>query len=323
MTLELFISQLRQGDIILHHAQDWISTPIRYFDRSDYNHCSIYDKNGFIYESIGEGVVRKKLEKSIIDQNTSYVVNMRTSEIELSPSITQQLINNIEQRYLNNNYGYSQLLLTGLMLKRWLDPNDYLKQLSLAFLTKISNDLMSFLDSSNKTLLCSELIYKTYNDIAIKTNTPKMEFVMPIEDSILGSNIKKNNSHKKRKKRLNSLKYRLKQQGVNQHFKAPKNFPSTKPELEESLTAYINREKRFFDNLYNSNRRKLFIRRYDYNHAFFNKNVLTLKDNVNYFKKINPEFAALLDQLNVDNFVTPGDISRAFNFKVISKCNYK
>lgn len=319
MTLEHFISQLKQGDIILHHAHDWISTPIRYFDNSDYNHCSIYDKDGFVYESVAEGVVRKKLEASIEAQNTSYVVNMRTNEIELSASITQQLIANIEQRYVNNRYGYSQLLLTGLMLKRWLDPNDFLKKLSFAFLTKVSNDLMSFLDYSNKTLLCSELVYKAYNDIAIKTKTDKMELVMPIEHSILGSSMKKISSHKKRKKHIRILKYNLKKSGINQEFIAPKNIPSTKSEFETSFEIYMNKEKALFDSLNNHNSRKLFILTKDYHNAFFNKNLITLKDNVAYFKKTNPQFAKLLQPLNIENFITPGDISRALNFEIINK----
>lgn len=319
MKLEHFITQLKQADIILYHAHDVISSPIRYFDNSSYNHCSIYDKDGYVFESIGNGVVRKKLGKSINDQNASFVVNMRPKEIELSASITQQIITTIENKYLGKAYGFSQLLLSGLMLKRWLDPNDYLKKLSFAFLTKATNDLMTFLDPSNKTLLCSELIYKAYNNIANKRNLDQMKIVMPIEDSILGSNFKKINSHKKRKKRKRVLNKRLSEAGVTEIFDAPKYFPSSSSELENQFNKYIAKEKLYLRNLNRPESRKLFIPRNDYNKAFFYKNKITLEDNAKYFRKKNPEFAKLLSHLNIENFITPGDISRSLNFEIISK----
>ena len=96
-----FKNNLKQGDIIMYHSHGWISNLIRKTDQSDYNHCSIYDKDGFIYEAISGGVQRKKIEDSIKHLNTALITIFRVRNVNFSET---NLISNYIKPILKNKF---------------------------------------------------------------------------------------------------------------------------------------------------------------------------------------------------------------------------
>ena len=125
MDISNFKKQLKQGDIIMHHAHGWISNIIKNYDQSNYNHCSIYDKDGFLYESITcGGIQRKTIEDSLKAQKTVLVTIFRVKNIDNTK--TKFLIEAIKKYPKNTTYAYSQLLLlAGILWKRKREVRSY------------------------------------------------------------------------------------------------------------------------------------------------------------------------------------------------------
>ena len=180
--MDNFKKQLKQGDIIMHHAHGWLSSIIRNFDQSHYNHCSIYDKDDFLYESVNGGVKRKKIQESIATQKTALISIFRLEGIPQEK--THLLINNIEEKYRENSYAYSQvLLLASLLLKRKHNIKGVLGKCINLLALGFEKTIMLFFDRSDKNLMCSELIYRTYMDVCHQEKNKIFSLNIPLECS--------------------------------------------------------------------------------------------------------------------------------------------
>lgn len=177
--MENLRKQLKQGDIIMHHAHGWLSTIIRTYDQSHYNHCSIYDKDGFLYECINGGITRKTIEESIKDQKTSLITIFRTKNADQKKM--QCLINTIKS-YPKNTYAYSQiLLLASILWKRKQNLTGILGKIANVFFLVFEKIIFLFVDKKNANMICSELIYRAYMDVAKETKDIGFSIHIPLE----------------------------------------------------------------------------------------------------------------------------------------------
>lgn len=180
--LSLFISRLRQGDIIFHHAHDSLSSLIQTLDNSNYNHCSIYDKDGYIYESVKEGVVRKKISESIIQQKTYSITNFRV--YEMSRVNSEKLIEIINKKYLGKYFAKTQIVFLALVFLRKKLMNVTRSNFKVAiFIVRLFNFIFRFLDFKNNSLICSELIYRVFREFC-KEDGGNMNLMLSAKDSV-------------------------------------------------------------------------------------------------------------------------------------------
>lgn len=319
--LDDFINQLEQGDIIMHHAHGFVSETIRVLEGSDYNHCSIYDKDGYVYESVTGGVVRKKLCESICTQNTSAVTNLRLKNLPKDKSL---LIETIEKHHTSDVYAYDQIvLLAMILLKKKLGLNNKnTSSFTEKLLIYTADKLTGVFDPNNKNEICSELIYRAYEEVANLTGNTNFHLNIDIHSSMIpfdGKNIndakeitKIRNRAKAILKKNNSLRFDITHYRKLRNQRNQKN-KVTLDELEKDfkrILPRLGRRQQISRNRKSAKNVKLLVTRDMYN----KEDLKNWEENIKYFEKTNPETAALLKRIDVYNFITPANISEhSFN----------
>lgn len=281
--MEKLKNQLQQGDIIMHYSHDLISNIIRKFDQTEFNHCSIYDKNGFLYESVKGGVQRKKIEKSLKDQNTDSITVFRLKNINKKK--THHLIETLEA-YPKKGFAYAQILLIFYILwkkKLKLPPTfDSLFNLIFLFFEKFISILID--RKENKNMICSELVYLTYMHTAKKLNDPSFIIHLPFECSTIFflQNLKTQKlfSCNLKKYDENNLNW--------------KNTTTTTTFNKEKLIE-INADKYYLESLI----------KYNTNPKTYQKNIKKAEE--------------IIKKIKIYNLITPGDLTRSLDtFPVIT-----
>jgi len=139
---DLFLSDLKVGDVLLFKGEGWISKAIMWFSDSEWSHAAIYAGNGCIYESTETGVELNSL-KTRVNQCERilvrrYVEFLTDSEIE---KLTQKATELVYE-----SYDTWQLFGLGLYF--------LLRKLGIRF---------SWLVPNNRSkMICSELVYVLY-----------------------------------------------------------------------------------------------------------------------------------------------------------------
>ncbi len=291
--MEAFIKQLKRGDIIFHHAHDTIANIIRSLDHKDYNHCSIYDKDGYIYEMVAEGLVRKKLEDSLEKQKSYAVTNFRVKN--LSEDSAKKIIDNIEESYRNRPYAKIQLVLLLILFLKKLLPAipSKLNFLKIGFIY-IINTAIKVVDPKNRYLICSELIYRTYRDVCQIEDDLGTNIIFLGDTSILGNVVEK-------KELFETVDHKG---GQGKDLKSVL-------DSSDVLISEINQGRSVQDAC--------------------NNNIVFLDSEMGSLKKLkmsignlnvkNPGILSLLDKIDLSNFITPGDIANALNLE--KKDTYK
>lgn len=308
--MENFKNQLKQGDIILHHAHGWLSNIIRDLDQSYYNHCSIYDKDGFLYESIKGGIKRKTIEESIKNQKTSLITIFRSKNADQKKM--KLLIDTIEA-YPKNTFAYSQMcLLASILWKRKQNLNGLWGKFANLLFLVFEKIIFLFVDRKNTNMICSELVYRSYMDVAKKHNDVSFTIHIPIECSPLfvfeNEEIKKEYPCDFEYYEKNNL------ETVQQNT-----FVDDKNEIKSSTF------KNYITNLFSTgNYDLLSIAKYSPN-----------ENKAGILGEKNIKASRILKSIKLYNFVTPGDIARsldtyavatyktdtALNFKNCQVCN--
>ena len=163
-----FKNKLQKGDIILYHGHHWLSEIIQNLDNSYYNHCAIYDefKDGkhYIYEASNNGIKHRSLEESISDSKSSTIAIYRLTD---PPENMQKVVKNIQAlSQKKTKYSLSQLLLlAGILLTKKVTHNYSLFSFTHNFLLYTVDKFEKITDSENNKLVCSELVYRAYNEI--------------------------------------------------------------------------------------------------------------------------------------------------------------
>jgi len=177
---------LKTGDIIMHYGDDIIARMIHKFNDTQYNHCSIYDKDGYLYESVSGGVQRKKIEESVCVQKSHELTILRLKD---SKEDLDDVIKIIKEEYLHEeSYAISQILLLFLLsLKKYYLEKDssFIKKYTYKKMIYSCHFLEKIFDPNNSRHLCTELIYRAYEEAAITKNKKQLHLQVPIETSFL------------------------------------------------------------------------------------------------------------------------------------------
>ena len=274
---------LKKGDIILYHGNHPLSRLIRYFDESTYNHCSIYDEDGFVYEAEFNGVVRRPLTESIEISEAILVTHWR---LEDAPNDMTPIINTIKT-YTNTHYSVSQLLLLAtVLLKRKLTNNKSLFSFTHQYLLYAIDELETLIDKNNNGFMCSELVYRAFN-----TQENSNFHIKFTHQKSLRNAPKALFKFLKKPKKVHQIKTTKAKAPIIEAFENYK----TKKETLKGLTSRVSN---------------------DINAALLSKNPIdNYNKNKELFTKSNAKIDDFLNQINLSNFITPGDIERSINLK--------
>lgn len=307
--LQDFINNLEQGDIIMHHAHGFLSESIRALDGSNYNHCSIYDKDGYVYESVTGGIKKKELKESIATQKTAAITNFR---LENLPEDKSLLIETIEKYHTSNIYAYDQIVLLAMILlkKELALDNPETRSFVENFLIYTTNFLTNLFDPNNKNEICSEVIYRAYEEVANHTGNTDFHMVIDIDESMIPYDedkkilVKKIKSILKNNKSLHFdtkalKKLKRKKTGVSRQ-EIEESFKRMLPILEKRKLAKKGGVRKG---------NKLLLPRGIYSREFVRDEIKNWDKNIKYFERTNPETAKLLKKINIHNFITPANIS--------------
>ena len=291
--MENFKNQLKQGDIILHHAHGWLSNIIRNLDQSYYNHCSIYDKDGFLYESTKGGIKRKTIEESIKNQQTNQITIFRSKNADQKKM--KFLIDTVEA-YPKNTFAYSQIfLLASILWKRKKNLNGLRGKLANLLFLAFEKIIFLLVDSKNTNMICSELVYRSYMDVAKKHNDVSFTIHIPIECNPLF--VFENEEIKK--EYPCDIEYYEK----NNWETVQKNtFVDDKNEVKSSAF------KNYITNLFSTgNYDLLSLAKYS-----------SSENKADILGNKNIKVSRLLKSVKLYNFVTPGDIARSLDTYIVA-----
>ena len=166
MKINVRKEELMLGDILLYHGNKFISTAIQHFDGTDYNHASVYIGNNKVIEAVVQGVVVADINQSIQDQQ---ILIKRLSN---RPNDMQPVVD-IANQYVGNRYGFEQIFLLVLITTtRRVRVNNYLLRFVNKLLEKASIMLLQMTWEDKGALICSELAYRSYDEVQPEYNDP-------------------------------------------------------------------------------------------------------------------------------------------------------
>ncbi|MCR8666235.1 YiiX/YebB-like N1pC/P60 family cysteine hydrolase [Aestuariibaculum sp. M13] len=166
-------SSLKIGDVILHEGIGFISDFIKFLDNSNVSHSALYIGNEEVIEAKGSGITKYTLQESLQDARCAYIMRLKKRPDNFSPVIKRA------KYYMDQNYAYDKmvfLVLLGLIRKSKIE------NYTLLFGKIIDNATVraiEFLTKNTKTLVCSELVYRSYNE-ALKTPNHKFSLGLDV-----------------------------------------------------------------------------------------------------------------------------------------------
>jgi len=161
------IQDLRDADILLYHGSSWLSRAIRFFDGTPYNHASINVGNDNVMEAIAEGVVRRSIKESIAHYEPVIVMRLIDRPNDVSPVLSKA------QQYEGKRYAYEQLLLLALICSfRKVRLNNAVAKFVGKVLEGAASVLLKFTKGNKEALVCSELVYRSYDEAIEGYNDP-------------------------------------------------------------------------------------------------------------------------------------------------------
>jgi V8-like Glu-specific endopeptidase len=161
--LPAFVQTLEPGDVLLYNGTGILSDAIKYFTNSDVSHVALYlggDGRGLIGEAVDAGVIRDAPEQSFPGHNWVVVHRLRDKR-DMTPVL------NRGNYYLDKKlqYAYPQLVFLGiLLLTKKLRPSGILGKMIQAVSVAASEALNRFLESGKELMICSEFVYRAYDE---------------------------------------------------------------------------------------------------------------------------------------------------------------
>lgn len=166
MEIEIKKEELILGDILQYHGESFLSRAIRFFDRTDYNHASVYIGNNKVIEAVAQGVIVADINKSIRGQR------ILIKRLDNRPNDMQPVVD-IANNYVGNRYGYEQLLLLVLLTTtRRIRANSFLLRFVNKLLEEASVMILKITHGDKQALICSELVYRSFDDVLPQHNDP-------------------------------------------------------------------------------------------------------------------------------------------------------
>jgi hypothetical protein len=166
MKRDIPIAQLMPGDVLLCRSKGWISDAIRFIDRSEVNHASLFlgryqEMGRTVGEAIREGVVRQELPKSL--EHAEWVESRRLKE----PPASLDPVLERAAHYLKSGerYAFEQILLLAfLCITRNLAGSSVLGRLIRETLDAAAAFLLRLFNTGREPMICSEFVFRCYNE---------------------------------------------------------------------------------------------------------------------------------------------------------------
>lgn len=158
---------LMEADILLYHGSSWVSRAIRFFDGTEFNHASIYVGGNNVTEAIAQGVVKRNIDTSVNNYKPVIIMRLINRPDDMTPVIKKS------QEYEGNRYAYEQLLLLVLICSfRKVRLNNAVARFIGKILEGAASILLRFTRGGKEALICSELVYRCYDEAIIGYNDP-------------------------------------------------------------------------------------------------------------------------------------------------------
>jgi hypothetical protein len=164
MKRDIPVAQLIPGDILLYRSKGLISDAIRFIDRSEVSHASLflgrYEEMGrTVGEATQEGVMRRELPTSI--EHVEWVESRRPKELPASLDPVLDRAGFYLQR--GERYAFEQILLLAfLCITRNLCGSSILGRLIRETLDAASAFLLRLFNAGREPMICSEFVFRCY-----------------------------------------------------------------------------------------------------------------------------------------------------------------
>jgi len=312
------INNLKEGDILLFEGKGLLSRKISKYDGSDYSHSGIYAGRGMVYEAITGGVMKNTLKESC-KHNKSLKISVR--RLIIKPTNMQPVLDRAAFYEKNGNgFAQSQIAILGAIM---IARGHRITEASALYIDKILQnaavELFNFTKRNKEPLICSELVYRCYNEALPDFEDPyTLHLVSGSTTPLNKTNINKDS--------FISAVY-----GVNSKIFNPHIFKSPFIEKENIISSDF--DKQIDDNLeqeLEDLNKKVHESIINEDYDLSKETAQKLKRSMDKFlsamyfgKKKNGEFTVpensnkILNSYlkNNANFVTPGDLSRATNLQ--------
>jgi hypothetical protein len=165
------VEQLQAGDVLLYNGRGLLSDAIKFFTDSDVSHVALFmggPDGGTIGEAVGAGVIRDSRDQSFPGHNWVMVHRLRAGR-DLAPVIARAGF------YLDQGlkYAYPQLVfLAILLLVKRLRPSGVLGKMVQSVTMAASEALNRFIESGRDLMICSEFVYRAFDEAAGRAADP-------------------------------------------------------------------------------------------------------------------------------------------------------
>jgi hypothetical protein len=165
---QILVSELTDGDVLLHQGTAFISRMIRHLDGGPYSHAAIFHA-GHITEALGSGITINNIGVSIAEAKYVDVYRFLKAGKKLgAPDYPVAPLTAAIQTFENNRqrYAYEQILLLALLCStRKLTSAVHMPGLAMVIrnVLESAGDVLDHLTAAGKEpVICSELVYRCY-----------------------------------------------------------------------------------------------------------------------------------------------------------------
>lgn len=156
------------GDVLLYQGRGVVAKGIMFLTNSDVNHAGLYLGNDMVGEAIGSGLVKRSRRDSFDAHN--WVIARRPPQLQ-----NLQPVLNRADYYLQQHlkYAYHEIVLLALLLivKR-SRPSGVLGRLIQAAAAAAAGLINSLIESNQQEMICSEFVYRDYNEASNASPDP-------------------------------------------------------------------------------------------------------------------------------------------------------
>jgi len=163
------IGDIEPGDVLLFHGHSFVSWAIRKFDGTKVNHTAIALDGALIGEAAGSGLRRSQLDHAI--ETNDFTIVRRLPGHDMAPVVAKA------NMYLNGPvpYAYQEIVLLAILVVTRKVPMPRLaRRLVRSVLDHAAAALNAIVDDDPgvKTMICSEFVYRCYDEASDATPDP-------------------------------------------------------------------------------------------------------------------------------------------------------
>jgi V8-like Glu-specific endopeptidase len=159
---------LQPGDVLLYQGKGIISQGIMFFTNSDVSHAGLFLGNGMVGEAVADGLMRRSKKDSF--SGAAWVIARRLPTRPPTQPVLARANGYLDQRL---KYGYQQIVLLAILLviKR-VRPSGVLGKLIQTAAAAAAAALNEFLGGGKDLMICSEFVYRAYDEASNASPDP-------------------------------------------------------------------------------------------------------------------------------------------------------